>query len=204
MRVGQELADHLNAVARLQLSGHEHLGRIEQHLRHVKLRASAAHPDRHEPNWAPGFNLIELDIQGTGEDRVMHVKVHVRVWNSGTQRFQSSQNDVGGQVWEQSIHLDSWWPALPTTTTEPAQVALGEPADEPSDLDMSSLREIGVQFYSLTFSKKNEIAGRLGLLEDADLNQPDFERFRRVFQRAHERGLLAELETAVNDAQQNN
>lgn len=205
LRNGQELSDHLNAVSRLQMCGHEHLGRIEQHLRHVKLRASAAHPDRHEANWTPGFNFIDLDIEGTGETRTMRVKVHVRVWNAGTQRFQASHNDVGGQVWEQSIQLDPWRAATaPATTAEPVQVALGEPTDEPNDQDMSSLREIGVKFYALSFSKKNEIAGRLGLLEDADLNQPDFERFRRVFQRAHERGLLAALEAAVSNAQKNN
>jgi hypothetical protein len=199
LRNGQDLTDHLNSVARLQLSGHEHLGRVEQNLRSLKLRASAAHPDRHEPNWAPGYNLIELHVEGAGDDRLLRVKVHARIWNPATQRFQVSQSDVGGLVWEQTIALEAWRPTQPQETDD-VQVPLGEPEDNVSDAAMTNIREIGIQFYSLSFSKKNEIAGRLGLLEDDDLNQPDFERFRRVFLRAHERGQLPALEAAIRDA----
>ena len=62
---------------------------------------------------------------------------------------------------------------------------------------MTRLREIGVRFYQLSFSEKSEIAGRLKLLEEEDMNQPDFERFRRIFLRAHSRGQLEELAKAI-------
>ncbi|MNN89978.1 hypothetical protein D3C81_2078630 [compost metagenome] len=67
---------------------------------------------------------------------------------------------------------------------------------------MNTLREVGLRFYSLSFSKKSEIAGRLELLEDEDIGQPDHERFRRAFFRAHERGQLDELAGAVHQAEQ--
>ncbi len=66
---------------------------------------------------------------------------------------------------------------------------------------MEMMRDVGLKFYSLSFSKKSEIAGRLDLLEEEDMGQPDFERFRRVFIRAHERGKLAELAAAVRAAE---
>ncbi|MFC7053078.1 hypothetical protein ACFQI3_10305 [Hansschlegelia quercus] len=66
---------------------------------------------------------------------------------------------------------------------------------------MTRLRELGIRFYGLTFSQKSEIVGRLALLEDNDIAQPDFERFRRVFIRASERGKLADLEQAITEAE---
>ena len=65
---------------------------------------------------------------------------------------------------------------------------------------MDSLRDISVRFFKLSLSQKSAIAGKLGLLEDEDLNQPDFERFRRVFLRARERGLVSDLDREVRAA----
>jgi len=67
---------------------------------------------------------------------------------------------------------------------------------------MDTLRDLGLRFYRLSFSKKSEIAGRLELLEEADMRLPDYERFRRVFFRAHERGKLKELAEAITAAEQ--
>ncbi|ANC84821.1 hypothetical protein KKK_03185 [Pseudomonas putida B6-2] len=62
---------------------------------------------------------------------------------------------------------------------------------------MNNVRALGLRFYQLSFSKKSEIAGRLNLLEEEDMGQPDHERFRRVLIRAHERGQLEDLAQAV-------
>ncbi len=65
---------------------------------------------------------------------------------------------------------------------------------------MDTLRNISVRFFKLTFSQKSAIAGKLGLLEDEDLNQPDFVRFRRVFERARDRNLIGDLDTEITAA----
>ena len=62
---------------------------------------------------------------------------------------------------------------------------------------MKTLRDINIRFFKLTFSQKSEVAGRLGLLEDEDVNLPDFERFRRVFVRARERDLVEALDRGI-------
>ncbi|HDR8996991.1 TPA: hypothetical protein QDB01_002920 [Burkholderia vietnamiensis] len=66
---------------------------------------------------------------------------------------------------------------------------------------MESLRDISVRFFKLTLSQRSAIAGKLDLLEEEDINQPDFERFRRVLLRAKERGLMEELDAEVKAAQ---
>src|ERR1035441_7179038 len=45
------------AVARLHLFGHDHTSRIVPGRDWVQVSASAAHPDRTEPGWEPGYNL---------------------------------------------------------------------------------------------------------------------------------------------------
>ncbi|KKW51721.1 hypothetical protein XB02_04705 [Pantoea ananatis] len=66
---------------------------------------------------------------------------------------------------------------------------------------MDSIRDLGLRFYHLSFSKKFEIAGSLELLEDDDMRLPDYERFRRVLIRASERGILREFDDAVTAAE---
>ena len=65
---------------------------------------------------------------------------------------------------------------------------------------MDTLRDISIRFFKLTLSQKSEIAGKLNLLEEEDTNQPDFERFRRVFLRARDRGLVNDLDREVKEA----
>ncbi|MCK4585840.1 MAG: hypothetical protein KAU29_00755 [Gammaproteobacteria bacterium] len=62
---------------------------------------------------------------------------------------------------------------------------------------MDTLRDISVRFFKLTLSQKSAIAGKLNLLEDKDMNKPDFERFRQALIRARERGQIEELEREI-------
>ncbi len=59
---GQELAGHLGDVSHIQLFGHEHTNRIELNRDWVRIAASAAHPDRTEHGWEPGYNLLQLSL----------------------------------------------------------------------------------------------------------------------------------------------
>ncbi|WP_186014746.1 metallophosphoesterase [Burkholderia gladioli] len=201
IRQKRALEDHLNDVARIQIFGHVHTNRVHMLRDYVRLSASAAHPDRHEGNWEPGYNLIEVAVEGAGGDRTLLVRTHVRVWQTAPGGFHAKM-DKNRDVFEHRIQLDSW--TRPQVTASPKEAHPGDRSsgnpDQPSAETMTKIREIGVQFYRLTFSQKSEIAGRLQLLEEQDINQPDFERFRRVFLRAHERGKLDELANAVANA----
>lgn len=194
------LRDHLNDVARIHLFGHEHTNRIEMARDWIRLAASAAHPDRTEPGWEPGYNLIELAVQGTGIDRNLSACVHVRVWQTAPGRFRPKLDRDGSEVFRHTIRLDGWEPAQPATADK-QNVLRGEDLlianDDAGSDPMSTLRDISVRFFKLTLSQKSAIAGKLGLLEDEDVNQPDFERFRRIFVRARERNLIERLENEI-------
>lgn len=207
LRNGDALKDHLNDIARLQLFGHDHTSRIELNRDSVRVSASAAHPDRTEHGWEPGYNLIELEVINSGAERELAIATHVRIWQSRPGQFRPKM-DGAKDVFRHKISLDGWT-ALPvekeaaTGSIEPAVPAHTAPnLEQPiAGIDpMDTLRNISVRFFKLTFSQKSAIAGKLGLLEDEDVNQPDFERYRRVFERARDRDLIEALDKEVSAA----
>jgi hypothetical protein len=207
LRNGNVLKDHLNDVARIQLFGHDHTNRIELNRDFIRISASAAHPDRTEHGWEPGYNLIELEVNNTGSSRELSIAAHVRIWQSNPGQFRPKM-DSKKDVFQYKIDLDDW-SVLPvetelvTNTNNPTLFEPISPIPELHTLEsdpMDTLRNISVRFYKLTLSQKSAIAGKLELLEEEDLNQPDFERFRRVFLRARDRGLIEALDKEVNAA----
>ena len=206
---GMELNDHLDVVTRLQLFGHDHTNRINVARDFVRVFASAAHPDRKEPGWEPGYNLIELTVSGGGAARQLDVGVHVRVWQQQPGQFRAKM-DKENDVFQQSIPLDPW--SAPKEEVEEGCAVQEEEASDHATTNadalgsdpMDSIRDISVRYLKLSFSQKNAIAGALGLLEEDDAGQPDFERFRRVLIRARERGLIEALDQALNDSQGRN
>lgn len=208
LRQGQALENFLNDTAHIQLFGHEHNNRIVVAKDFVRVYASAAQPDRVEGEWEPGYNLIELEVEGAGEDRHLSVKAHIRVWQKtpGTFRAKVTKDEV--PVFKQTIRLDAWTPqpvnAAPALIGSDAAPLVAESIETPNTPEeneaMQTLREISVRFFKLTLSQKAAIAGRLDLLEEADAKLPDYERYRSALLRAKARGLIEELEKAVNEA----
>jgi 3',5'-cyclic AMP phosphodiesterase CpdA len=204
LRQGVPLKDHLNDVARIHLFGHVHVNRIELSRDYVCVAASAAHPDRAEPGWEPGYNLIELNVLADGSKRVMNIGAHVRVWQNRPGQFRAKM-DRENDVFRHSIRLEDWAPPAASGVAladapEPAEAGRAEAPKTVTVDSMDSLRDIGVRFFKLTLSQKSAIAGKLNLLEEQDANQPDFERFRRAFIRARDRGLVDELDREVTAA----
>ena len=204
LRQGVPLMDHLNDVARLQLFGHVHVNRVELGRDYVRVAASAAHPDRTEPGWEPGYNLIELVVEVDGAKRVMKIGTHVRVWQNRPGEFRAKM-DRGDDVFRHTIPLEDLAPS-PTGTApsaslpEPTSTGLAALLKQVTVNSMDSLRDISVQIFKLTLSQKSAIAGKLNLLEEQDVNEPDFERFRRAFIRARDRGLIEDLDREVKAA----
>lgn len=195
LRQQQAFEDHLDAVAPIQVFGHIHTNRVVPARDWMRFTASAANPDRVEANWEPGYNWIELLVENIEGQRKLAIRADIRVWQTAPSGFRAKM-DGAKDVFLHSIELEPWLPPIkqPRETRQESQNT-----NEPDQATMTKLRDIGVRFYGLTFSQKSAIAGRLGLLEEDDLTQPDFERFRRVFLRAHERGQLSELENAIKD-----
>jgi predicted phosphodiesterase len=200
LRQGRELADHLQSVARLHIFGHEHVNRVVPGNEWMQLFASAAQPDKEEADWEPGYNLIEAVVRGTGHDRHLDLKAHVRKWQFRPGEFVPKYNR-GADVFAQSIKLGPWNKPLPASMAAEAVSASGGTvvADIARVAPSIPARALSIRFFKLTLSQRSAIAGVLNLLEEEDANEPDFERFRRVFLRAQARGLLDAIERSVSE-----
>ncbi|MBB4302822.1 putative phosphodiesterase [Rhodobium orientis] len=201
---GQELADHLGDVSQIQLFGHEHTNRVELNRDWVRIAASAAHPDRTERGWEPGYNLLQLSVHHENGERRLDVTAHVRVWQNRPGQF-TAKRDKTEDYFFQSIRLEPWESKeVETSETEGSQLVKATTIPDESaieeDASMTSLRALSLKYFKLTFSKKLAIAGKLNLLEEEDTKLPDYERFRQVLLRARERGLLIEFETEIDGA----
>jgi len=204
LRQEREFEDHLNSVAPLQIFGHVHLNRIDRNREYLRLTASAANPDRSERGYEPGYNFIELSISGENESRTLNTRSHVRVWQVSPAGF-NAKMDKQALFFEHNIPLERW--TRPVTASCVSSTVLSAKSEvvameSGSGEEMDKLRDLGLRFYRLSFSKKLEIAGRLELLEEKDMRSPDYERFRQVLFRASERGRVREFEQAVTAAEQ--
>lgn len=201
----QQLEDHLNDVAPVQLFGHVHTNRIMMNRDFMRLTASAVNPDRQEAGGEPGYNLLELSVEGGPEKRCLFLRAHVRVWQDAPGGFRAKM-DRSASTFDHRIQLEYWQQSIAMSIPVDEELQLRSSIEDGAPIErghiMNTLRDIGLRFYRLSFSKKLEIAGRLRLMEEEDMLQPDYERFRRVLLRAHERGCLDALAEAVRDAEQ--
>lgn len=195
----REIEGALNGRSRIQLCGHEHDQRVVPGRDWVKLFAGSVNPHRAEPNWRPGYNIVEVHIEDSVR-REMVVDVHAREWQGEPPQFRAHEDVNNKTVHQTRIAL----PALKiarqgaitlvgddTDVTSSTQTAVPRPASEPS------MRSIVNRFFRLTLSQKNEIVGRLNLVEDQDGLLPDFERFKLALLRAKQASRLPEVDELI-------
>ncbi len=197
---GDSLQNHLRDVAALHLFGHQHQNRVHVARDFMELDASAVQPDAETaPGWMPGYNLVELRVDHETDARWLEIRAHVREWQHAPGRFRPKLDRHDETAFVLRTKLAAW--RGPDAEAVPVAVATEEATEERNEkrggADMDSLREVSLQFFRLTLSQKAEIAGRLQLLDEADADQPDFERFRRAVERALDRGKIQELAEAI-------
>jgi predicted phosphodiesterase len=207
-----DVDDAVNARAPLQFFGHEHRQRCTQTPGYVRFCAGALHPDRQERDWKPGYNLIDLEVVGQGQQRVVRVRAHIRQLQKYPEQFIALTAPQGQDVWVSDIVFPSHATrvvnparAQPAAAVEPvappaASVSLASPAE----VAMSSLNTKGLvfRFWNLADSRKREIMLKLKLITEEDLALSDEELYDQGLRLAAKRGQLGELEREVEIIQQ--
>jgi hypothetical protein len=196
---GESFADHLATVSPLHLFGHVHTNRIELNRDFVRVSASAAHPDRQERGWEPGYNFIELALAGTKDAPKLKVQVHVRIWQDRPDQFRAKEDRNRSDVFEQEIALDAWRRSeLAASVIDTAQPTAQPKISSPSEDNMESLRSLSIRFFGLTASQRSLVAGKLDLVDEQDKDLPEFERTRKILLRAKDKSLLATLASEMD------
>lgn len=199
----EEVEDAVNDKAPLQFFGHAHRQRCTQTPSYVRFCAGALHPDRNERDYRPGYNLIDLEVIGAGQQRVVRVRAHVRQWQRNPDRFIAVQTPQGHDVWESDI----LFPSHATRVVNPAEdrpaaaaaapavpVEL-QPVASPEEVAMSSpsTKDLVFRFFSLDDSQKRDLLLKLGLITQNDLKLSDEDLYNGALRRAAQRGQLEDL-----------
>lgn len=200
--------DALNNRAAIQLFGHKHRIRLTETGNYIRFSAGAVNPDRGEGGWEPGYNLIDLNVEGSASGRRLCVRAHVLRWQSSPDRFVPKEFHGGERTFVHHI-------AIPAHS----EVALGggeveEVASDPEgqerllevEVEMSSqgARNLVSRFWDLKSSERLEIAEKLGLIEASDMNLPEPQRYGKALLRAGQRGLVERLGQEIEEMEKRN
>lgn len=195
--------DTLSAKARIQLFGHKHRQRADQINESLRLSAGAVHPDRDERNWEPRYNLFKIEVNGQGYDRYLKVTVYPRIWSDTEFKFKADYEQNGSECKLFSLKMAPWESNSPVAINVGSCATMGEektnvvpqPGDEesPQIQAMRAARRMTYRFFTLPYHVRLAIAQRLDLLEDDDKGVEDHELFKRFFQRAKQKEILAKL-----------
>ena len=202
--------DQVNAAicgrAAIHLFGHKHQARIEKGNGYIRCSTSAVNPDRNEPGWQPGYNLISVSVLGENCDRMIEIEVQVLHWQSNPERYRPVLTPQGESVFRHQIAIPSRAASVvvkdpyPMTDAvhETAPNAAGEAAtDMEATMGDKDTRNLVFRFWGLTVSQRREIALLLGLIDEEELSLPEPERYGRSLLRAGERGMLDQVARAI-------
>ncbi len=208
LRDGDAVDDALTSRAALHLFGHKHKQRAVMEATYVRLGAGAVNPSRHEKPYDPGYNLICLEVVGTGADRRVKVDVHQRRLQDSPERFISIVTNQGRDIFETSIEVPEEADIpRPAPNNSPSAAANGNAqesiggdglaSDAEAALGEEDKRDLLYRFWSLDSSHRRDIANELDLLEEGEMKLPEPERYGRAIIRAGQRKLLDKIAAAV-------
>ncbi|PHV10315.1 metallophosphoesterase [Chitinimonas sp. BJB300] len=215
----------INARAQLQFFGHEHKQRGQRPPEYFRFMAGAVNPDRREPQWDPGYNLVDLEVVGEGLNRFVEVKARLRHYQGPpSELFVPVLTQRREEIWSHQLSL----PKKPSFTRKMAPTKLKVPnlaetsiasADHAAveeaaadvhpklqtevDVTEPSTDNLIFRFWQLSSSQMRDIALELGLMTKDDMQVPPHERYRNALNVAKQKGLLIELAKLIEKNENN-
>lgn len=185
----------------IHMFGHKHRQRIVRDAQYIRFFAGAVNPDRREPGWLPGYNLVKLHVVGEGKDRALRIEAHLRQWQSNPDRFRAVL-DGNSDIFRHQLKFPATTPTPPAPAggadSRPETEICSQPT-EPVAVDSEAAmgdpitRNLVYRFWKLQSSQRRDIALGLGLITADEMRDPEPERYGRALIRASERGQLEEL-----------
>ena len=203
---GDPVDEALSSRASFHLFGHKHKQRAVREASYVRLGAGAVNPSLEEKPYEPGYNLIDLKVDGAGQERGILVELHQRRLQAEPELFVPIRTSEGLDVFvariplreTPSIHVA---PSNTSTRSSPpkASEANVKPSTEDAEAAMGEpdTRDLLYRFWQLDSSQRREIAQSLDLLRDGEMKLPEPERYGRALIRASEQNIMAEVAAAV-------
>ena len=201
-----DIDDAICGRAAIHLFGHKHRQRHTKDDRYIRFSAAAVNPDRSELGWKPGYNLIEINVDGDGKERALVIGAHLLDWQDQPERFRAVLTPNDEAVFRHIIAIpgNAKKSTIPSVDCESVVVAIVPILPElvrasvEGKMNDESTRHIVFRFWQLKMNERREIALALNLITDAELRLPEAERYGRAFARAKERGLVDRLAREIS------
>lgn len=174
----------------LHFVGHVHDRDIDQQPKFMRFGAAAINPNRHEAEFEPGFNIVELDVVEDGPGFRLDIRARVWAWQDNPGQFRHHLNHDGDEVWTHSIKLKD----IPKDA-EPMVATDRLPPPPPQET--GGLGPHIQKFWGLSGASKGRVANSLALLSDDERRLPERYRYTNLFARAKQQGKLDELLKAI-------
>jgi hypothetical protein len=194
-----EIEGVLKSYVRVALFGHEHTHRSQIVNHTVQLFAGAVHPAARDPDWLPTYHILQLQVEGTGKNRRLVVRIYSREFRSLDHVFVPRMAENGAKFEEYKADLPEWYPPMAIPVASPTvsgvssatanMTAISQPPSAPPP---AAFRELLVHFHRLSTPVRYTIATKLELLRDGD-DVPPQQQWDLVFQRARLENRLADL-----------
>lgn len=207
---GDEVDDDLTGRAQFHLFGHKHRQRVTAAADYVRIGAGAVNPSRSETPYDPGYNLMDLKVEGAGADRVIKVQLHQRKLQKNPELFVPIKTREGADVFVSTIRMPETRAIPKPGAVTSSQLAVGTAAtagtadentgmvtDAEAAMGDEDTRDLLFRFWRLASSERRDIANSLGLLEAGEIKLPEPERYGRVLIRAGERGIIDKVAAEV-------
>jgi len=198
--------DAVQGRALLHLFGHKHRQRVMREVYFMRFGAGAVNPDRQENGWEPGYNLINLAVDGdVGMVRNLQIDARVMKWQTNPDRYVPKLTREGNAIFSHTIGLTNNATKIPKLHDAAKDSSLLLETSRKAEVEMSSqaTRNLVMRFWNLTMSQRREISLKLGLIVEADMKTPEPERYGRALLLAGERGLLEQLAQEVEQRERN-
>ncbi len=203
-----DVQDAICGRTAIHLFGHKHRQRVMQDPNYIRFAAGAVNPDRNKAGWQPSYNLIRVTVTGAGRERAMEIEAHLLEWQSNPAQYRAALTRQHDEVVRHRIAIPGRAPVVAVAantvavvTAAPTVAALDPEADVEAAMSDEGTRNLVFRFWNLTISQRREIALRLGLIEEKELNLPEPERYGRALLRASERGLLEKLALEIEQVE---
>lgn len=200
---GESAMTDLKAKASILLFGHKHSYSDDVlNNRNLVLAAGAMQPSRHESNWEPRYNILDLSINTDGQEPKLAVKLFKRVWSKKTNKFVADYDDKGSSIIEYHLNLSREEQALSTATQKNVdKEELKSTTMEETVIDANNpnpRRKLAYDFLRLPYHIRLSIAVRMNLIDDSDKDLNENQKNQLYFKRAVERQQLNILWEEVN------
>lgn len=203
-----DVDDVIASRAALQFFGHKHRQRTRRETYYARFEAGAVNPDRREPGYKPGYNLIKLRVEGDGRDRRLKIEAHVLEFQTNPELFKPVIDGNRSNIFFHDLALPARTKITPSHVTQLPPQAHPAAENEISETEIVSVdveasmgnistRNLVFRFWNLSASQRRELATELHLLEDAELSLPEPERYGRAMLKAADRNLINEMAEIV-------